>query len=58
MIEYNIDLTNSQIKKIRSAFKNHKPVNIQLSYKQITGNGKHKTLLSETQKRNLIKVSD
>ena len=51
MIEYNIDLTDSQIKNIRPAFKKHKLVKILLSYKQINGEVKHKMLLSETQKK-------
>ena len=51
MIDYNIDLTDSQIKKVRYAFKKHKPVKILLSYKQINGEGKHKILLSETQRK-------
>jgi hypothetical protein len=53
MIEYNINLTENQINKINYSFKKHKPVRIKLSYKQISGKGNHKILLSETQKKKL-----
>jgi hypothetical protein len=53
MIESNINLSQNQITKIRSAFKKHKPVRIKLSYKKISGEGKHRILLTETQKKRL-----
>jgi len=55
MIKYNVDLSEYQIKKIQSVYEKDDAIAIRLSYDQITGNGKHKILLTETQKKNIDK---
>lgn len=49
-------LTENQTKKILAAYKKHALVKIRLSYEQISGKGKHKILLSESQIKKLDKI--
>jgi hypothetical protein len=53
-----IDLSEYQIKNIKDAYENHKPVRIRLSYEQIEGKGKYEILLSEPQKEKLDKSKE
>ena len=55
MKETKIKLSEYQIKKFKDAWKNQKVASILLSYKQISGTGKYKLLLTEAQKERLDK---
>jgi hypothetical protein len=55
MQETKINLSEYQIKKIKTAWKNKTSATIRLSYENISGTGKYKLLLTDDQNRLLDK---